>query len=176
MIQAKVAHKQTPSTSPCARSRRVLIQGRFSMEASVTTKRHHNVRVKTVRSFLMQVVTLLCDELANAWREDTCATRSGGDRRCTKVHVRWGLSFSWDAVFCMVFGHLCAPSHCSSTGRAGQVLRLLLLLPVCVDNFCQREKAAMSPPENKRFRARSEQSALYLCRSIGDRTYVATAG
>lgn len=24
------------------------------------------------------------------------------------------------------FGHLCAPPHCSSTGRAGQVLRLLL--------------------------------------------------
>src|SRR5215470_1884335 len=45
MIHPKVPHKQTASAIPCARRRRVLSQGRVSIEVTVGTPRHHSVCV-----------------------------------------------------------------------------------------------------------------------------------
>src|SRR5438067_1330368 len=44
MTHAQVPHKPIASTSACARKRRVLSQGRVSIEASVAMPRHHSLR------------------------------------------------------------------------------------------------------------------------------------
>jgi hypothetical protein len=44
MIHAHVPHKQSASTSACARNRRVFNQGRVSTGANLAMPRHHSLR------------------------------------------------------------------------------------------------------------------------------------